>query len=33
MNTNTTNKKSISVSNLTLDLYLKYVRPAAIRAG
>lgn len=33
MNTNTTNKKSISVSNLTLDLYLKYVRPAAIKAG
>lgn len=33
MNTNTTNKKSISVSNLTLDLYLKYVRPAAIEAG
>ena len=33
MNTNTTNKKSISVSNLTLDLYLNYVRPAAIRAG
>ena len=26
-------KKSISVSNLTLDLYLKYVRPAAIKAG
>lgn len=26
-------KKSISVSNLTLDLYLKYVRPAAIEAG
>lgn len=33
MNTNTTNKKSVSVSNLTLDLYLKYVRPAAIKAG
>lgn len=33
MNTNTTNKKSISVSNLTLDLYLNYVRPASIRAG
>lgn len=33
MNTNTTNKKGISVSNLTLDLYLKYVRPAAIEAG
>lgn len=26
-------KKSISVSNLTLDLYLNHVRPAAIRAG
>lgn len=26
-------KKSISVSNLTLDLYLDYVRPAAIAAG
>ena len=26
-------KKSISVSNLTHDLYLKYVRPAAIKAG
>ena len=26
-------KKSISVSNLTLDLYLTYVRPAAIAAG
>lgn len=26
-------KKSISVSNLTLDLYLDYVRPAAIKAG
>lgn len=26
-------KKSISVSNLTLDLYLNHVRPAAIKAG
>ena len=26
-------KKSISVSNLTLDLYLHHVRPAAIKAG
>ena len=26
-------KKSISVSNLTLSLYLDYVRPAAIKAG
>lgn len=26
-------KKSISVSNLTLDLYLDYVRPAALAAG
>lgn len=33
MNTNTTNKKSISVSNLTLELYLNHVRPAAIKAG
>ena len=35
MKTNNTNstKKSISVSNLTLDLYLDYVRQAAIRAG
>lgn len=33
MKTNNTAKKSISVSNLTLDLYLKYVRPAAIKAG
>lgn len=33
MKTETTTKKSISVSNLTLDLYLDYVKPAAIKAG
>ena len=32
MKTETT-KKSIPVSNLTLDLYLDYVKPAAIKAG
>lgn len=33
MKTETTTKKSIPVSNLTLDLWLDYVKPAAIKAG
>ena len=33
MKTETTTKKPIRVSNLTLSLYLDYVKPAAVKAG